>query len=206
VEKIVTIMLNVQLILAISFPEIAKTFQTTTDVLITMHVLLIDVLLKDVLTLKKIVLMEMHVPKMFVMQQLDNVFTPQLIVLPIIAKLENAILKLDANSLQEIVMMELHVLLIDVMIIVVVFILLIINCVMIMIQILLIDVISKKDVFTPQSFVMITILAPMMFVSMENANLSMHAKIATDALYLHAILLMDANLPQEIVMTTMLAL
>jgi hypothetical protein len=160
VEKTVTIMSNVPWTHAILQLEIAKTFQTTTDVVITTNVPLIDVLLMDVFTLSKIALTTMHVLKMFVMQPLDNALTLLLLVLQLFAKLENAMLKLDAPWLHWTVMITLHVPLTLAMITVDVFILQMINCVTIMILTQSIDVTLKRDAPTPELSVTITTLAP----------------------------------------------
>jgi hypothetical protein len=124
---------------------------------------LTDVLLKDASTLLKIALIMMHVPRMFVIQELDNVFIPQSFANLLTAKLENVILNLDAKLLKETVMMELHVLLILAVKIVDATILQMINYVMIMIHALLIDVTSKKDVFIPRLLVTTTMHVPTMF-------------------------------------------
>jgi hypothetical protein len=163
VQRIVMIMLIVPWILVILQEESVLMFQTTTDVLITTHVLLTDVLLKDASTLLKIALIMMHVPRMFVIQELDNVFIPQSFANLLTAKLENVILNLDAKPLKETVMMELHVPLILAVKIVDATILQMINFVMIMIHALLIDVTSKKDVFIPRLLVTTTMHVPTMF-------------------------------------------
>jgi hypothetical protein len=180
--------LNVPLILVIFKPEFVQTFLITTDVPITMHVLLIDVLLKDVSTLSKIVPITMHVLKMFVIQELDNVFIPQSLVLLPIVNLENATLKLDAKLLLETVMIELHEPLMFAVKIVDATILLMIMFVMIVILAPLTNVTLNKDVFTPKSVVTTTTLAPLMYAPMENANSSMHANNKINALFLLAIL------------------
>jgi hypothetical protein len=203
VERTVTIMLNVLLILAMFLLETANTLQTTMHVTITMHVLLTDVLLKDASTPTKIVPMEMHVPETSVIPLPDNVFLPQSFVLPPSAKLENAILNLDAKLLQETATMELHVPLIAAEKIVDATMHQMTKFVTIKMTALLIDVISNLDVFTPRLNVTITILAPLMFAQAENANSSMHANHPTNAPSLLAMQLEDANQPQRTVMTTM---
>jgi hypothetical protein len=180
--------LNVPLILVIFKPEFVQTFLITTDVPITMHVLLIDVLLKDVSTLSKIVPITMHVLKMFVIQELDNVFILLSLVLLPIVNLENATLKLDAKQLLETVMIKLHVPLMFAVKIVDATILLMITFVMIVILAPLTNVTLNKDVFTPKSVVTTTTLAPLMYAPMENANSSMHANNKINALFLLAIL------------------
>ena len=164
VEVIVMIILIVPEILAISQQENAYTYLNTTDVTIKINVPLINVLLKDAHTPKKIALTTMHVPETSVMLPPETVLQHLLLANLLIVKLQNVILKLVVKLPIEIVMMVLHVLSTFAVKIVDVTILLIINCVMIMIHALLINVPSRKDVSTRKSLVTITIHVPMMFV------------------------------------------
>jgi hypothetical protein len=91
VEKTVMIKLNVPLILAILQVENVKMFLTTMHVTITMHVPLIDVLLKDASIPTRIVTITMHVPKTSVMLLPENVLLPLLFANLLSAKLENVI-------------------------------------------------------------------------------------------------------------------
>ena len=158
------IILIVPEILAISQQENAYTYLNTTDVTIKINVPLINVLLKDAHTPKKIALTTMHVPETSVMLPPETVLQHLLLANLLIVKLQNVILKLVVKLPIEIVMMVLHVLSTFAVKIVDVTILLIINCVMIMIHALLINVPSRKDVSTRKSLVTITIHVPMMFV------------------------------------------
>jgi hypothetical protein len=135
----------------------------TTDVPITTHVPLTDVLLKDVSTPTKIVPMETHVPRMYVMLEPDNVFIAQLLVLHPIVKSENAIPRLDVKPLQETATMELHVPLILAVKIVDATMHQMIKFVTIKMLAPLINATSNMDVLTPKSLVTTTILAPTMF-------------------------------------------
>ena len=164
VEVIVMIILIVPEILAISQQENAYTYLNTTDVTIKINVPLINVLLKDAHTPKKIALTTMHVPETSVMLPPETVLQHLLLANLLIVKLQNVILKPVVKLPIEIVMMVLHVLSTFAVKIVDVTILLIINCVMIMIHALLINVPSRKDVSTRKSLVTITIHVPMMFV------------------------------------------
>jgi len=184
VEKIVTIKSNVPSILATLQPENANTLLITTNVTMEIHVPLTDVLLKDAYIPKKIALITMHVPETSVMQLLENVLLHQYLAHPPTVKLENAIQRLDAPLPTETVMITTLVPLMFAVKIVVATILLMINCVTITILVPLTHALLRKEnVSTKRSLVTITTHVPMMFVSTENANSSMHVKIATNALF-----------------------
>jgi hypothetical protein len=185
VEAIVMIMLNVPLILVILEPQNVFTLMTITNVTMETHVQLIDVLLKDVHTPKRIALTTMHVPETFVILPMETVFLHLLLANLPIVKLQHVIQLPDVKQLIETVMMVLHVLLMFAVKIVDVTILLMINLVMIMIHAPLTNVLSRKDVFTKRFLVTITTHAPTMFAYKENANLFMLANKATNAQYLH---------------------
>jgi len=166
-EDVEVIVMTISIVLetlAILLLENANTSLNTTDVTITINVPLINVLLKDAHTPKRIALITMHVPETFVMLLPETVLQHLLLANLLIVKLQNVILKLVVKLPIEIVMMVLHVLLMFAVKIVDVTILLIINCVMIMIHALLTNVLSRKDVSTRKSHVTITTHVPMMFV------------------------------------------
>jgi hypothetical protein len=183
--------------------ESVFTLQWTTSAKMETNVPSTNVPQRDVSTLQRIALMMMHVPRTCAMQPLESVSTPRSLANPALARLENATESWDAKFLTEFAMTTTHVLLTAVTRTLDAALFQMTSCVMITIQTPSIDVTLSRDVFTLQSTVTTTTHAPLMFVSTENANTSMHARLLTDALYQAVILQEDASTPQRTVMTTM---